>query len=152
MNSILPFGFFDKNFYNNARNDMSLIVCDECKFEWVTKDTIFFEEEYSDKNLNKYFVLSFRCEQCGKEYLISVNNSETLLEIKNLRRIEKQFLKLQKKVKGKPTPKQSSNIIELFEKRKRLIRRIGNHQNSLKEKFLCVKNDLIITNYVENKK
>lgn len=151
MNNFSNYGLIEKDFYKITGTSEHLIFCDECKLEWKWKDTVFFEEEYASKDKDKYFIIAFRCNQCGKEYLIAVNNGETLSEICELRRIEKRLAKLQRRAKGKPTPKQYSDIMETFEKRKKFIIKIGKHQEQLKEKFLTVKPDLILLGYSENK-
>ena len=152
MSNVSPSGLVNKEFYNNIKKNENLIVCDECEFEWRWKDTTFFEAEYESYDKDKYFVIAFKCSQCGKEYLIAVNNGITLSEIRELRRIEKSLDKLGTRAHGKPTPKQISDNVVLFEKRKRLIVRIGKHQDQLKEIFLRRKPELTLVGYEEKNK
>lgn len=151
-NNISPSGLINKDFYQNVRKNENLISCDDCKFEWQWKDTILFEAEYESSDKDKFFVIAFKCSQCGKEYLIAVNNGTTLSEIKDLRRIEKSLDKLRTRAKGKPTPKQMSDNMYLFEKHKRLVARIGKHQEQLKEIFLKLRPELTLIGYKETNK
>lgn len=148
-NDVSPNGLINKDFYQNIRKNESLIACDDCKFEWKWKDTILFEAEYESSDRDKYFVIAFKCSQCGKEYLIAVNNGMTLSEIRDLRRIEKSLDNLRTKAKRVPTPKLVSEFNTLLEKHKRLTTRIGKHQDQLKEIFLKRRPELSLVEYVE---
>lgn len=141
-NSVSPNGLISKDFYTNLKKNESLISCDECQFEWKLKDTILFEAEYENSDKDKFFVIAFKCSQCGKEYLIAVNNGMTLSEIRELRRIEKSLENLRTRTHRKPTPKQMSDNAALIEKHKRVVTRISKHQDQLKELFLKVRSDL----------
>lgn len=149
MSDVSPSGLINKDFYQNVRKNENLIVCDDCKFEWKWKDTILFEAEYESSDKDKFFVIAFKCSQCGKEYLIAVNNGITLSEIRELRRIEKSLDNLRTRTKGKPTPKQISDNMALIEKHKRVVARISKHQEQLKEIFLKRKPELTLIGYTE---
>ena len=149
MSDVFPKGLINKDFYENVKKNENLIVCDDCKFEWKWKDTILFEAEYESSDKDKYFVVAFKCSQCGKEYLIAVNNGVTLVEIRELRRIEKSLDNLRTRAHGKPTPKQMSDNVALIEKHKRLVVRIGKHQDKLKEIFLSKRSELTLVAYNE---
>ena len=151
MSDVSPSSLINKDFYKNARKNESIIFCDDCKFEWKWKDTILFEAEYESPDRDKFFVIAFKCNQCGKEYLVAVNNEITLSEVRELRRIEKSLDNLRTRAHGKPTPKQVSDNMALLEKHKRIVIRIGKHQSQLKEIFLKRRKELTLVSYKENK-
>lgn len=131
----------------------NLIVCDDCGNEWKWKDTNLLESEYESLDKDKYFTISFGCRNCGKDYLVAVNNGTTLSEIRELRRIEKSLNNLRikaKKMKGKPTAQLTSDFNSLVEKHRRVMSRIKKHQDQLKESFLSRKPELVLVNRKEN--
>ena len=149
MSDVSPTGLINKEFYKNIRANESLISCDDCGHEWRWKDTVLFESEYESFDKDKFFTISFRCCECGKDYLVVVNNGVTLTEIKELRRIERNLNNLRTKVdkmKGKPTTQLVSDFNALLEKHRRVIARIKKHQDQLKEVFLAREPGLFLIN------
>lgn len=130
----------------------NIIACDECGHEWKWKDTTIYESEYESSDKDKYFTISFGCRNCGKSYLVAVNNGLTLGEIKELRRIEKNLVNLRikaNKMKGKPTAQLTSDFRYLVEKHKRIMARVKKHQDQLKESFLRREPGLVLVNRKE---
>lgn len=155
MSDVSPNGLINKDFYKNVRTNESLIACDDCGHEWKWKDTSLFESEYESSNKDKYFTISFGCRNCGKDYLVAVNNGITLAEVKELRRIEKSLNNLRikaKKMKGKPTTQLMSDFDSMLEKHRRVMARIKKHQDQLKETFLSRKPELVLVNRKETSK
>lgn len=152
MSDVSPNGLINKDFYKNIRMNENLIACDDCGFEWKWKDTQLHESEYESSDKDKYFTVSFGCRNCGKTYLVAVNNGITLKEITELRRIEKNLNNLRiklKKMKGKPTTQLTSDFNSMLEKHRRVMARIKKHQDQLKESFLRREPDLVLVNREE---
>ena len=144
-------GLINKEFYKNIQNNKNTIYCDVCKFEWKYKDTPFFESELKNQSGDKFFVVAFICRQCGKEFLIVVNNETTLSDIKELRRIENNLEELRTKAQGKPTPIQVAINESLIIKHKEIANRIGEYQDKLKEDYLSKKPELTLVKRIEIK-
>lgn len=155
MSDVSPNGLINKDFYKNIRMNENLISCDDCGHEWKWKETKLFESEYESPGKDKYFTISFVCNNCGKNYLVVVNNGVTLSEIKELRRIEKNLSNLRikaNKMKGKPTAQLTSDFNIMLEKHRRVMARIKKHQDQLKETFLKGEPDLVLVNREETGK
>ena len=152
MSDVSPNGLINKDFYKNIRMNENIIACDGCGYEWKWKDTKLYESEYESSDKDKYFTVAFGCRNCGKDYLVAINNGITLTEIKELRRIEKNLINLRikaKKMKGKPTPQLTSDFNSMLEKHRRIMARIKKHQDQLKESFLRREPDLVLVNREE---
>lgn len=146
MNNTTNKSLINKNF---NRID-SVVSCDDCRFEWNLKDTILYEAEYTNSDKGNIYITAFRCEKCGKEYIIAANNKITYSEISEFRRIEKSLEYLKEKSNGEPTPKQISENMFLFEKSKRVFTRINKHQKELLKYFLNNKSDFKFERFIRN--
>ena len=147
MSDVSPSGLINPNFYNDIQKNENLIACDECGHEWRWKETELLDSEYEGPNKEKYFTISFSCRNCGKDYLVAVNNGMTLNEVKELRRIEKSLNNLRikaKKMKGEPTARLTSEFNSMIEKHRRVMARIKKHQDQLKDKYLTDNLDLAL--------
>lgn len=110
-----------------------IVSCDECKFEWPYGKTKMIEKCWIDENEGLTFMtLSFSCPECGKEYLVCVDNEITLTEKEEILRLQKQIQRIVRFL-------QSGNMSMyhmLAIQRERLMVRISNHQEKLREAYL----------------
>lgn len=67
---------------------MSMIICDNCGFEWLAGQAVF-EDIILDQN-SGLKMRYFRCPECGKEYVVDVTD-------KTLRRMISCFKKMKRK-------------------------------------------------------
>lgn len=115
------------------KNDKAsnVIVCDECGFEWPYGETNLIETRWKDNKGELFVLLSFNCTQCGKQYIVCVDNEITLSE-------RDEVIKLQKAIQRSLNTKGSNAIIYrgLVSKKERLLARLTKHQNQLKEAYL----------------
>lgn len=110
-----------------------IISCDECKFEWPYDETNLTETRWKDDKNELFVLLAFNCPQCGKQYIVCVDNEITLSE-------REEVVKVQKVIKRTLRKAKSNNVASVYyalmAKRKRLLVRLTKHQNLLKEAYL----------------
>ena len=109
-----------------------IVSCDECKFEWPYEETNLVETRWKDDEGELFVLLSFSCPQCGKQYIVCVDNEVTLSERDEVVKVQKSIQKTLRGTKGNMMPIYHS----LMAKRERLLVRLTKHQNQLKEAYL----------------
>jgi transcription elongation factor Elf1 len=111
----------DMKKYQQAKDSIKIIVCDECKHEFEA-DSVKIKK-YHIQTEEVLSVASFNCPECDKEYLVSVNNEQTESLIEEL------------SVLSDSLGKEKNEIIYKvkYEKRNRLVKRIIQEQNALKK-------------------
>ena len=112
---------------------LRIVSCDECKFEWPYKETNLVETRWKDNKNELFVVLAFKCPQCGKEYIVCVDNEITLSERDEVVKVQKSIQRTLRKAKGNDV---ATVYYALMAKRKRLLVRLTKHQNQLKEAYL----------------
>ena len=109
-----------------------IVSCDECKFEWPYEETNLVETRWKDDKGELFVLLSFSCPQCGKQYIVCVDNEVTLSERDEVVKVQKSIQKTLRGTKGN----MMSIYHSLMAKRERLLVRLTKHQNQLKEAYL----------------
>ena len=114
------------------KETLRIVSCDECKFEWPYKETNLVETRWKDDKDELFVLLSFNCPQCGKQYIICVDNEITLTERKEVVQVHEAIQKILHSKKGNAILMHRA----LMAKRKRLLVRLTKHQNQLMEAYL----------------
>ncbi len=114
---------------NKVTPTVKIVSCDECKHEWPYKDTNLSETLWKDDEDEMFTVLSFSCPNCGKQYIVCVDNEVTLSEREEVHKVQKAIARASKQ----------GNVVVynmLRNKRERLLARITKHQTQLMEAYL----------------
>lgn len=106
-----------------------IVYCDECSYEWPYKDTKVEETRWKDDKGELFVTTSFKCPQCGKEYLICVDNEITLSERGEIAKTHKAIQIAVKKRSG-------DVYLYLVKKIERIQVRLNKHQEQLEEAYL----------------
>lgn len=115
---------------------MQLMTCDTCHTEFKLKKTKFkLLKNTADGNVRVQY---FSCPECGKKYVVSVENEKLknmVKEIKKLRRNYLQELKKKELPKNPDEKTKAEEMLEQYEKMKTENMRLNKHL-----KFLYSKN------------
>jgi hypothetical protein len=114
---------------NKVTPAVKIVSCDECKHEWPYEDTNLSETLWKDDEDEMFTVLSFSCPNCGKQYIVCVDNEVTLSEREEVHKVQKAITRASKQ----------GNVVVynmLWNKRERLLARITKHQTQLMEAYL----------------
>lgn len=113
-----------------------VVSCDDCKHEWLYIETNLTETRWKDDKNELFVLLSFNCPNCGKQYIVCVDNEITLSERDEVVKIQASIQRTLRKAKVK-----GENVVPLYNalmaKRERLLVRLTKHQNTLKEAYLA---------------
>jgi len=117
----------------NKETPIRIVSCDDCKHEWPYSETNLTETRWKDNKNELFVVLAFNCPQCGKQYIVCVDNEITLAERNEVVKVQKSIQRTLRKAKGNDV---ATVYYALMAKRKRLLVRLTKHQNQLKEAYL----------------
>lgn len=118
----------------NKENPIRIVSCDDCKHEWPYSETNLNETRWRDDKDELFVLLSFNCPNCGKQYIVCVDNEITLSERDEVVKVQKSIQRTLRNAKG-------NNVMPVYHalmaKRERLLVRLTKHQDTLKEAYLA---------------
>ena len=118
----------------NKETPTRIVSCDDCKHEWPYSETNLVETRWKDDKNELFVLLSFSCPNCGKQYIVCVDNEITLSERDEVVKVQKSIQRTLRNAKG-------NNITPIYNalmaKRERLLVRLTKHQDTLKEAYLA---------------
>lgn len=117
----------------NKETPTRIVSCDDCKYEWLYSETNLVETRWKDDKDELFVLLSFSCPNCGKQYIVCVDNEITLSERAEVVKVQKSIQRTLRNSKGNIMPVYHA----LMAKRERLLVRLTKHQDTLKEAYLA---------------
>ena len=117
----------------NKETPTIIVSCDDCKREWLYSETDLVETRWKDDKDELFVLLSFSCPNCGKQYIVCVDNEITLSERDEVVKVQQSIQRTLCNSKGNIMPVYHA----LMAKRERLLVRLTKHQDALKEAYLA---------------
>lgn len=111
------------------QNNERTIYCDECRHEWLYKETKVEETHFEDDEGELFIVTAFHCPNCNKQYLVCVDNEVTLSE-------REEIAKTHRAIQRSVQTRQGGVYMCLMSKMERVQARLVKHQDQLREAYL----------------
>lgn len=113
-----------------SRKAPKIVCCDVCGHEWPYNETNLTETRWKDDKNEFFILLSFSCPECGKRYIVSVDDDFTLSDKDDLKKIQVSIRKALYGAKG-------SDYRALVKEKDYLVERMAKHQKFAKEAYLA---------------